>query len=70
MKSKPNIISKMEVLLLKGINPRKEQQFVIEILRAWIQIKIPNLICENELPNSKNKGELVNIFVSPLRDTP
>ena len=47
MKSKPKIIAEMEVLLWKEINPRKEQQFEIEIVRAWIQIKRPNIICQN-----------------------
>ena len=50
MKSKPKLIAEIEVLLWKEINPRQEQQFVIEILRAWIQIKMPNLLYENECP--------------------
>lgn len=40
----------MEVFLWKKFNAMKEQEFVIEILRAWIEIKIPKLICENECP--------------------
>ena len=50
MKSKPKIIAEMEVFLLKEINPMEEQKFVMEILRAWIQINRPNLLCKNACP--------------------
>ena len=51
MKWKPKLVVEMEIFLWKEINPRQEQQIVIEILRAWIQINKPNLLCKKACPN-------------------